>query len=194
MTARLRRARRAGRARLRRAGRACLAVAAVLLAAGCGAGASRPAVTYPPASVGPAATVSAAVADTRREIAAALAPASLQLIDAGRPFRPAESARLAAAPRAVYQVVLPDDPDGGFIVVYEFRDATAAIDAGNELAGYLGGGVGRIQFPTDARHSIRQLGTTLIFYSWAPSTSPGESPARIAEALATLGTGFAPPR
>ena len=38
-----------------------------------------------------------------------------------RPSRPL----LAAAPRAVYQVILPDDPTRGFIVVYEFPDAAA---------------------------------------------------------------------
>lgn len=169
-------------------------LAAAVLGAGCGTGASSELVTSQPQSVGPPAAVSAAVAQTRREVAAALGPASLQLRDATQPFRPSESARLVAAPRAVYQVVLPEDPDGGHIVVYEFRDSAEAVNAGNELAGYIGTGAGRVQFPSDARHTIRQLGTTLIFYTWAPSTSPGENPARIAEALATLGIGFAPPR
>ncbi len=135
-----------------------------------------------------------AVALTRTAIVAALAPYSLQLQDEDRPFRPAESARLASAPRAVYQVILPDDLDGGQIVVYEFRDAGEAVDAGNELAGYLGTGAGRVQFPLDAQHSIRQVGTTLIVYSWAPSTSPDPGSKTIADALATLGIGFAPPR
>jgi hypothetical protein len=168
--------------------------AAGLLVAGCGIGASKVVVTFPPATVGPAATVSPAVAQTRTAIATALAPFSLQLDDADRPFRPPESARLASAPRAIFQVVLPADPDGGNIVVYEFRDAAAAVDAGNELAGYIGSGAGRVQFPTDAQHTIRQLGTTLIVYSWSPSTSPDPGSRTIAEALATLGIGFAPPR
>ena len=94
----------------------------------------------------------------------------------------------------MFQVVLPTDLDGGQIVVYEFRDAGAAVDAGNELAGYLGTGAGRIQFVPDAQHAIRQVGTTLIFYTWAPSTSPDPGSKTIAEALATLGTGFVPPR
>jgi hypothetical protein len=169
-----------------------LAICAVL--AGCGIGASGKVVTFAPESVGPDSTVTPAVAQTRGAIVAALGPLSLQLKDADRPFRPAESARLASAPRAVYQVILPDDPDGGQIVVYEFRDAAAAVDAGNELAGYLGTGAGRIQFPLDAQHTIRQLGTTLIFYTWAPSTSPDPGSKTIADALATLGIGFAPPR
>ena len=165
-----------------------------LLVAGCGVGASKVVVTFPPSTVGPAATVSPAVAQTRTAIASALAPFRLQLDDADRPFRPPESARLASAPRAVLQVVLPADPDSGNIVVYEFRDAAAAVDAGNELAGYIGSGAGRVQFPTDAQHTIRQLGTTLIVYSWSPSTSPDPGARTIAEALATLGIGFAPPR
>jgi hypothetical protein len=162
--------------------------------AGCGVGASRSPVALPAESVGPLATVSAAVGPVRAAIAAALAPFQLQLIDATRAFRPSETVRLTAAPRAIYQALLADDPDGGFIVVYEFRDAAAAVDAGNDLAGYLGTGAGRINFPLDAQHTIRQLGTTLIFYTWAPSTSPDPGSPKVAEALATLGIGFAPPR
>ena len=160
----------------------------------CGVGASSTVVTFPPEQPGPSATVSSAVTQTRAAIAAALAASSLQLDDAKQPFRPAESRSLMSAPRAVYQVVLPQDPEGGYIVVYEFRDAAAAVDAGNELAGYLGTGAGRVQFPLDAQHTIRQLGTTLIFYSWAPSTSPDPGSPETAAALSTLGIGFAPPR
>lgn len=173
---------------------ATLALALCLVLAGCGIGASGKVVTFPPASVGPDATVTPAVAQTRAAIVAALAPYGLQLKDADRPFRPAESARLASAPRAVYQVALPADLEGGQIVVYEFRDAASAVDAGNELAGYLGTGPGRVQFPLDAQHTIRELGTTLIFYTWAPSTSPDPGSKAIADSLATIGIGFAPPR
>ncbi len=171
-----------------------LGVCLCLGLAACGIGASGKIVTFPPTSVGPGATVTPAVAQTRAAIVAALAPFSLQLKDADRPFRPAESARLASAPRAVYQVILPADLEGGQIVVYEFRDAAEAVNAGNELAGYLGTGAGRVQFPTDAQHAIRQVGTTLIFYTWAPSLSPDPGSKTIADALATLGIGFAPPR
>jgi hypothetical protein len=174
------------------AGLAALVVAA--LAAGCGVAAEQQPRTFPPASVAPGPTVSGAVAGTRAAIAAALAPTGLQLEDATAAYRTAEPRGVAAAPRKVFQATLPDDPDGGFIVVYEFPNASMAVDAGNELAGYLGTGAGRIQFPTDARHTIRQLGTTLIFYTWAPSTSPDPNSPTVATALATLGIGFAPPR
>jgi hypothetical protein len=173
---------------------AVIVAALAILVGGCGIGASHEIVTYPPESVGPAATVSPAVLQTRALIAAALAPLQIQLGDDKDPFRPGESPRVAAAPRAVYQAILPADPEGGQIVVYEFRDTGAAVDAGNELAGYLGTGAGRIQFPDDARQTIRQVGTTLIFYTWAPSTSPDPGSPKVADALATLGIGFTPPR
>jgi hypothetical protein len=165
-----------------------------LLVAGCGLGAAQSPIAVPPPSRGPQATVSGAVDQTRAAMAAALAGRNLELAAASREYRTGEPRALAAAPRRVYQVGLPDDPEGGFIVVYEFRDSSAAVDAGNALAGYLGTGAGRIQYPIDSRYSIRQLGTTLIFYTWAPSTSPDPASATIGEALDTLGIGFAPPR
>jgi hypothetical protein len=170
-----------------------LAVVSITLAA-CGLGATGVPRSVAPPSVEPVATVSAAVGQTRAAIAAALTREQIELQDTAQPFRNAESRRLAAAPRAVFQAILPDDPDGGYVVVYEFRDSSAAVDAGNEFASYLGTGAGRIQFPTDAQHTIRQLGTTLIVYSWAPSTSPDPGSPKVAAALATLGIGFAPPR
>jgi hypothetical protein len=179
-----------------RAGAAVLIALGIAAAvSGCGIGASTAVPSFSTAPVGPEATVSPAVEQTRVAIASALEGAGLQLQDARQPFRPGESQRLAVAPRAVYQVVLPQDPDGGYIVVYEFRDAAAAVDAGNEYAGFVGsGGPGKVQFPTDAQHTIRQVGTTLIVYSYAPSISPDPGSAKVADALKTLGIGFAPPR
>lgn len=181
-------------ARVRVGSRVAAAFAVPVLLTGCGIAASQAPVSVPPASVGPAATVTAAVAQTRSVIAAALAGSQLELGDASVPYRTAEPPTLASTPRAVYQAVLPDDPDGGFIVVYEFRDAAAAVAAGHELAGYIGSGAGRVQFPNDARYAIRQIGTTLVFYTWAPSTSADPRAAAVAEALGTVGIGFAPPR
>ena len=179
---------------LRAVGGALASLALAAAVGGCGIAASTAVATFSPEPVGPAATVTAAVGQTRAAIAAALAPHRLQLDDADTPFRPSESRLTSDAPRAVFQVVLPQDPDGGHIVVYEFRDAASAVDAGNDLAGYLGTGNGRVAYPLDAQHSIRQVGTTLIFYTWSPSTSPDPGSPQIAEALGTLGIGFAPPR
>lgn len=171
---------------------AAIALAASLAA--CGIGATGSPASFPVQSVGPAATVTAAVGQTRGAIVAALNPLSLQLDDPQQPFRPSESRLTSDAPRAVYQVVLPKDPDGGYIVVYEFPDANLARDAGNDLAGYLGTGAGRVSYPLDAQHSIRQLGTTLIFYTYSPSAQPGADAARIGLALTSIGNGFDIPR
>jgi hypothetical protein len=172
-----------------------LAAALALAVAGCGVGANVTPASLPAISIGPAATVGAAVAQTRGAIVAALSSVAVQFGEATRPYRPAESARLRDAPRAVFQVVLPDRPDDGFIVVYEFADAAAAVDAGNEEAGYLGTGPAKVQFPLDAQHVLRQLGPTLILYSWSPAESAGSTTqAEVADALGRLGVGFTVPR
>jgi hypothetical protein len=177
------------------AARLTLVVASLaILAVGCGIGANATATaSFAPPTVGPSTGTTAAVSQTRAALAAALAAKSLQLGDPKVPFRPPESARLAVAPRAVYQVVLPADPGHGFVSVYEFPDAAAAATAGKEQADYVASGPGRVQFPLDARFVIRQLGTTIVFYAWSPGSSPGPRTADIQAALETLGTGIAVP-
>jgi hypothetical protein len=181
-------------ARSRRRSLAGAAVAVAVLIAGCGIGAAGSAASLPAGSVGPAATAGAAAAQTRGVIAAALGSVAVQFGDATRPYRPAEASRLRDAPRALYQVVLPDQPDAGYVVVYEFPDAAAAVDAGNEEAGYLGTGNGRVQFPLGTQHVLRALGTTLILYSWLPGASPDPTAGKVADALNTVGIGFSVPR
>jgi hypothetical protein len=105
-------------------------------------------------------------------------------------FRPGESPLLAAAPRLVLRALLPDDATHGFIVVYQFADDAAARAAGTEMAAYLASGPGRIQFPNDARHVLRQVGPTLVFFTWSPAASPDPRVAGLAGALETLGTGI----
>ena len=162
---------------------------------GCGIGANSVPASAPVASGGPPVTGGGAVAQTRGAIALALSSVAVQFGDATRPYRPAESARLRNAPRAVYQVVLPDDPDAGFIVVYEFADAAAAVDAGNEEAGYLGTGPAKVQYQRETLHVLRQLGPTLVIYSWSPTTARDAAMAEaIASALGTFGIGFSVPR
>lgn len=171
-------------------------IALALILAGCGIGASNGgALTFPPQSFGPSgATTTAAVAETRAAIAAALGARSLQLGEPKVPFRPPEAPRFAGAPRAVYQVQLPDDAAHGFISVYEFTDAPSAATAATEQANYVGSGVGRVQFPPDTRFVIRQLGTTVVFYTWSPSNSPDTRTSDIEVALDTLGVAIAVPR
>jgi hypothetical protein len=161
--------------------------------AGCGVGAAESPVVQAPESIGPTTTAGAAAAQTRGEIAAALKTVAAEFGDATRPYRPAESGRLVDAPRALYQVVLPDQPDAGYIVVYEFPDSAHAVDAGNEEAGYLGTGNGKVQFPLGTQHVLRQVGSTLILYSWLPAASSDPTAANVAQALGTLGIGFTVP-
>ena len=168
-----------------------LVVAVVL--AGCGIAANGNPPSVPAPSVGPPTTVTGATAQTRGEIAGALSGLAVQFGDATRPHRPPESGRLRDAPRAVYQVALPDQPDAGYLVVYEFPDAAAAVDAGNEEAGYLGTGPARVNFPRDEQHALRQVGPTLVLFSWSPSDADATLEASVAGALNTLGIGFTVP-
>ena len=103
------------------------------------------------------------------------------------PYRPAESPLLTAAPRLVLQANLPGDDAHGFIAIYDFADAAGAYAAGTEMADYLASGPGRIQFPNDAKHVIRQVGSTIVFYTWSPANSPEAEAAKVATALETLG-------
>jgi hypothetical protein len=169
-------------------------IVAGLLVAGCGTGPAidRPA-TLPPTTFGPGEATGAEVAATRAELARVLGAVGLQLADAQVPHRPGESALFAAAPRAVYQVVLPDDPTHGFISVYEFADEAAATAAGNEQAAYVASGPGRVQFPPDSRFVLRQLGPTVVFFAWSPANSPDERTPEVQRALETIGTAIAIP-
>ena len=119
-----------------------------------------PAPSIPIASAGPPATVTGAAApdpwrDRGGPDVVGRGPARRR--DADRTGPPSR-ARLRDAPRAVYQVVLPDQPDAGFIVVYEFPDAAAAVDAGNEEAGYLGTGPAGSSSRSGPQHVLRRSG------------------------------------
>jgi hypothetical protein len=178
----------------RRAGRsvAAAALAIALIAAGCaasGAPPSEPAVV-PGASAASSTVVSPAVAQTRGELVRALGTKNLVLTDSQSPVRPAESPLLAAAPRAVYQVLLPKDPDKGFIVVYEFPDSTHAAAAAAEEQAYLATGPGRVQRPQGTVSVIRALGPTVIFYDWLPGAAQDPSAPGIQQAIETIGVGY----
>jgi hypothetical protein len=157
--------------------------------AACGVGAAPASLT--PDSPAPSASVSPAIAGTAEQIRASLGARGLQLSVPQVPFRPAESPVLAAAPRAVYQVKLPDDQDHGFFAVYELPDSPAATAAAREQVAYVESGPGRVQFPADARFVLRQLGSTLVFYWWAPSSTTDQRAPEIAAAIGSVGQGFA---
>ena len=148
-----------------------------------------PVAGVPAVSPGPGG-VSPAVLQTRGELVRALGSQNLVLSDSQSSVRPAESPLLAAAPRAVYQVLLPKDPDKGFIVVYEFQDATHAAAAAVQEQAYLATGPGRVQRPQGTISVIRALGPTVIFYEWLPGAAQDPSAPGIQQALETLGVGY----
>jgi len=145
--------------------------------------------TFPAGTLGPAKTVGPTVAQTRIELVRVLGERNLVLRDTEAPFRPPEDVTFTTTPRAVYQVVLPNAPTEGFIVVYEFPDATAAAEAAADQAAYLASGPARVQVPFGARHIMRLVGSTVVLYSWVPEGASDERQPDIQPALETLGTG-----
>ena len=167
-----------------------LVILAVTVAtAGCGV-ATEPVQSVAVASIGPGRTVSPAINAVRAEIVRVLGQHNLVLSDTQAPVRPPESALLADAPRAVYQVLLPKDPTHGYIVVYEFPDAAAAAAAATQEQAYLASGPGRVQTPQGTVTVIRQLGTSVILYSWLPGASTDDAAPGIQSALETIGVGY----
>ena len=162
---------------------------AILAVAACGA-TGDPGRTFPVASIGPAMTVSPAVNQTRVALVSALGIHGLVLTDTQTPVRPVEAPLLTTAPRAVYQVVLPKDPQKGYIVVYEFTDPSGAATAATQEQAYLATGPARVQTPPGTVSIIRQVGSTIVFYAWLPDAATDPSAAGIQSALETLGVGF----
>ena len=167
--------------------------ASVVLAVGACGPAAPASVSAPPvvqASTRPGMTVSPAVGLTRGELVRALGERNLVLADSQVPIRPAEAPLLAAAPRAVYQVVLPKDPSKGYIVVYEFPDAGRAAAAATEEQAYLATGPGRVQRPQGTVSVIRGVGPTVVFFDWLPGASADPSAVGIQAALESVGIGY----
>jgi hypothetical protein len=143
--------------------------------------------TFPPIGSTPG-PVGNATAATEQAVIGALAGVGLQAAETLRAFRPPEGALLAAAPRSVLQVALPDDPAHGFIVVYALADPATALAAATDMAGYIANPTGGINFPVDSRFVLRVVGSTVVFYSWSPGSSPDARTPSIEEALTKLGT------
>lgn len=137
------------------------------------------AVTAPPAGGAASATVD--------HVIQVLGSQRLQAARTQRPYRPPETVALSRVPRDVLQVVLPADPDHGFVVVYELPTEATAEDVGREYAAYIASGPGRVQFPTDARFTLRRVGQTLVFFAWSPANWPDPRSAEIATVLDTIG-------
>lgn len=181
-------------ARLTGRGRRAILAGALVTAgfalAGCADLEATPSADQPASPVGsPAAGPAAAAA--RAALFDALGKASLIVAESATPFRPPEAEPLAAAPRSVYQVTLPQDPGDGFVVVYEMPSEADARAAAEAQRAYLASGPGRVQSPPGTDHVIQQLGSALIVYDWLPADAQDPNAPRVAEALRTIGTPFA---
>lgn len=182
--------------RLTRASAALVvAVAAPLLLSACApAGdAAPPSAAVVPATGAPTRSVGPAVAQTRAELVRVLGTKNLVLQDSQAQFRPPEDARFTRTPRALYQVILPQAPGEGFIVVYEFPDPPTASEAATAQAAYLATGPAKVQSPFGSRHIIRLVGSTVVVYSWVPEGAEDPLQPDIQVALETLGTGVPVP-
>ena len=159
-----------------------LVLAILLIAAqalGIGAGSETAPATMPPTGE--------AAQKTHDLVVSTLAAASSLVIDPQTPYRPGESPELIDVPRRLLQVVLPSDPTGGYIVIYELPSNGDADRVGRDFADYLAGGPGAIQYPRDAQFVIRRVGPTLVFFSWSPSVSPDPEVGRLAATLEAVG-------
>ncbi len=170
--------------------RLVLVTVAALALVGCRAAATRP---PEPAST-PRPTISPAVAATRVQLDGALRARGLVVEPTELTVRPGEPPSFAGVPRTAFRAILPDDPAGGLIVVYELPDAGAAAAAATELATHVTSGPGRVQYPPDVRFVLRQVGSTLVFYPWSPGSSLDPRTADVAAAVATVGTEVPIPR
>lgn len=174
--------------------RAVLVVAVVaataLLVAGCGPAATR----APGPDPTPRPTISPAVGATQVQLDGALRARGLVLEATELLVRPGEPPSFAAVPRTAFRAVLADDPAGGLIVVYELPDVAAAATGAAELAAFVTSGPGRVQYPPDVRHVIRQVGSTVVFFFWSQASSPDARTADVAAAVATVGTEVPLPR
>lgn len=172
MAAGLSRARRPAR---RAAGWPAAALAVLLLVAACGPpGGGSPAPRTPAGTADelatPMASLTPVVAGTFGALRNVLAPAGYRVDVLARPYRPAEPLELSRVPRAVLQVDVAD-PDGGFVVIYEFADSAMARQQGETFARYLGSGFGQTNFPLDAQFAVQQVGPTIVFSWWSRELS-----------------------
>jgi len=166
---------------------AILAVGSMLLAVllivaqALGIGGQLPGVgaTVPPAG--------AASQQAHDVVKAALEQASFQVQDPLTAYRPGESPTLIGVPRRLVQAVLPSDPTGGYVVIYEFAGANEADAAGRDFVAYLHSGTGAIQYPADEQFVLRRIGTTLVFFAWSPALSPDAEVARMAATIDKVG-------
>ena len=139
-----------------------------------------PATPVPATQPPPAPQLTADGRVTVAALEAALRAAGFGLIPATQPYRPSEPGELQPVPRAVFQEVLPADPDAGYVVVYEFADAGTAQSMGQTLARYLASGFGQTGYPIDTRFAVSVAATTVVFSAWSPAASRDEASSGVA--------------
>ena len=125
---------------------------------------------------------------TRALVTTALESAAFQVRDPLTDYRPGESPDLITVPRRLVQAVLPEEPQGGYVVIYELPSANEADRVGRDFLAYLGGGTGAIQYPRDSQFVLRRVGQTLVFFPWSVEASPDARVAEMAAALDMVGT------
>jgi hypothetical protein len=129
----------------------------------------------------------AAAERTHTQVVRALETAGLQVRDPLTQYRPGESPSLAVAPRRLVQAILPDDPQNGYVVIYELPSATAADEAGREMLAFVRSGPGSMAYPRDSQFVVQRIGPTLVFFTWSPQVSPTGGAAAVAAALEQVG-------
>ena len=161
--------------------RASLAiVGAAILLAGCGLNVAE---TPPPSGPLPTglASLPPAVEGTHLALDSALRTgAGVSLDDAPEAYRPAEPPVLAYAPRAVFKVRLPNDPNRLYVLLYSLPDAAAAAGAGREAAAFYASGPALVQFPSGTRFALSQVGEVLVFSAWSPDSTSDRASAQAA--------------
>ena len=129
---------------------------------------------------------------THAQVVTALGAASIQSQDPQTAYRPGESPALVNVPRRLVQAILPAEPQGGYIVIYELPSSGQAESVGEDFLRYLGSGTGQVQYPRDTQFVLRQVGQTLVFYPWSPQASTDAGAADVAAALQGVGTELTP--
>ncbi len=146
-------------------------------------------VSAPPPTMG----VTGQASDVAQgQVVAALGAASIQSQVPQTQYRPGESPALVNVPRQLVQAILPNEPDGGYIVIYELPSSGEAESVGEDFLRYLGSGTGQVQYPRDTQFVLRQVGPTLVFYNWSPQASTDARAGDVATALEGVGTGLTP--
>jgi hypothetical protein len=158
---------------------------AVLCVAACGSSEGAPAPTV--GGPTPQASLSGRIEGTVAAIRAALDAEGIRLSPPTIPYRPAEPPEVESAPRAVLQADVAD-PRAGYVTVYETGSAEDARRIGDAMASFLESGFGRTNYPLDARFSLGQVGSTLVFTWFSPERADDPGRAEMAfDAIAGVG-------